>query len=92
MEIKSVNEGTQTHIDGKKAAGAERKLERRRDEEEADKTREAGQDKQSNLVAWAEERAAAAESEAPAWKIQKELELSKPATLSEHKLSCKFVY
>ena len=43
MEIMSVNEGTQTHIDGKKAAGAERKLERRRDEEEADKTREAGQ-------------------------------------------------
>ncbi len=41
-----VNEGTHTHIDGKEAAGAERRLERQRDEEEADKTREAGQDGQ----------------------------------------------
>ena len=52
MEIMmSVNEGTQTHIDGKEAAGAERRLERRRDEEEADKTRETGQDGQLNLMA-----------------------------------------
>ena len=48
----SVNEGTQTHIDGKpEAAGAERRLERRRDKEEADKTREEGQDGQLNLMA-----------------------------------------
>jgi len=52
MEIMmSVNEGTQTHIDSKEAAGAERRLERRRDEEEADKTRETGQDGQLNLMA-----------------------------------------
>jgi hypothetical protein len=52
MEIMmSVNEGTQTHIDGKEAAGVERRLERRRDEEEADKTRETGQDGQLNLMA-----------------------------------------
>ena len=40
MEIMNVNEGTQTHIDGKEAAGAERRLERRSDEEEADKDEE----------------------------------------------------
>ena len=52
----SVNEGTQTHIDGKEAAGAERRLERRSDEEEADKDeeeedreREAGLDGRLNL-------------------------------------------
>jgi hypothetical protein len=47
MEIMSVSEGTQAHIDGKKAAGAERKLERRRDEEER-RTRREKQDKTDN--------------------------------------------
>jgi hypothetical protein len=37
MEIMSVDKGAQTRIYGKKTARAERKLERRKDEEEADK-------------------------------------------------------
>ncbi len=51
MEITSVNEGMHTHIGDKKAAGAERRLERRRDEEEADKKNEVGQEGQLSFVA-----------------------------------------
>ncbi len=58
--IVSVNEKAQTHVDGEKAAGAEGRFERRKDEEEWKKTRKSGQDGQLNLVAWAEDAAAAA--------------------------------
>jgi hypothetical protein len=49
--IVSVNEKAQTHVDGEKAAGAEGRFERRKDEEEWKKTRKSGQDGQLNLVA-----------------------------------------
>jgi hypothetical protein len=64
MEIMmSVNEGTQTNIDGKEATGAERRLEQRRDQEGADKTRS-----RTRRIIELEGRAAAAmgESQAPA--------------------------
>jgi hypothetical protein len=67
-----MNEGASRWQEG---SGAERRLERRSDEEEADNDERAGLDGRLNLklMAWAEDRATAAigESQAPAYKEYK---------------------